>query len=113
MAHTKIEYSKVAEPVVFGGYSFHVQRLDMFKFLMICMVVLTIVAVFHVWSRFKLIDINLQMTEVNRQFKQSQEEQKRLKLEVASLRTPARIEAIAKDELGMALPTEQQVIVVK
>ena len=113
MAHTKIEYSKVAEPVVFGGYSFHVQRLDMFKFLMICMVVLTIVAVFHVWSRFKLIDINLQMTEVNRQFKQSQEEQKRLKLEVATLRTPARIEAIAKDELGMALPTEQQVIVVK
>ena len=113
MAHTKIEYGKVAGPVVFGGYSLHVQRLDMFKFLMICMVVLTIVAVFHVWSRFKLIDLNLQMTEISRQFKQSQEEQKRLKLEVASLRTPARIEAIAKNELGMALPNEQQVIVVK
>ena len=42
-----------------------------------------------------------------------QQEQGRLKLEVASLKTPARIEAIAKGTLGMSLPTEQQVVVVK
>jgi cell division protein FtsL len=29
------------------------------------------------------------------------------------LKAPARIEAIAKNELGMALPTEQQIIHVK
>ena len=37
----------------------------------------------------------------------------RLKVEVASLKTPARIEEIAKGQLGMALPTDQQVVLVK
>lgn len=113
MAQAKIEYGKVAAPTAFGGSRLSVQRLDMFKFLMICMILLTVVSVFHVWSRFKLIDLDLQIAEANHQLKESEQEQKRLKLEVASLRTPSRIEAIAKDELGMALPTEQQVIAVK
>jgi cell division protein FtsL len=34
-------------------------------------------------------------------------------VEVASLRTPARIEAVATGELGMALPSDQQVILLK
>jgi len=34
-------------------------------------------------------------------------------LEVASLKTPARIEAIAKNNLGMTVPTDAQIIVVK
>ena len=46
-------------------------------------------------------------------YKNEQQEQNRLKLEVASLKTPARIETLAKGELGMALPTEQQVVIVK
>ena len=36
-----------------------------------------------------------------------------LRLEVASLKNPARIEALAKGDLGMDLPSDQQVIVVK
>jgi cell division protein FtsL len=72
-----------------------------------------VVSVFHVWSRFKLVDLNLQISEASRFLKESEQDQKRLNLEVASLRTPSRIEAIAKGELGMALPTEQQVVLVK
>lgn len=113
MAQAKTEYGKVAAPRAFGGSTLPFHRLDMFRFLMICMMLLTVVSVFHVWSRFKLIDLNLEISEANRQLKESEQEQKRLKLEVASLRTPSRIETIAKDELGMALPTEQQVIIVK
>jgi cell division protein FtsL len=113
MAQAKTDYGKVAAPRALGGSGLSLQRLDMFKFLMVCMFLLTIVAVFHVWSRFKLIDLNLQIAESNRQIKEAEQEQKRLELEVASLRTPSRIEAIAKNELSMALPTEQQVIVVK
>jgi len=80
---------------------------------MIFMMLLMVVSVFHVWSRFKLVDLNLQISEASRQLKETEQEQKRLKLEAATLRTPARVEAIAKNELGMALPTEQQVILVK
>ena len=77
------------------------------------MIVFTIVSVFHVWSRFKLVDLNLEISDISRQLSEAGQEQKRLKLEAASLQAPDRIEAIAKNELGLALPTEQQVIHVK
>lgn len=113
MAQARVDYGKVAAPRPFGGTQLATNRLDVFRFLMICMVLLTVVSVFHVWSRFKLVDLNLQISETSRLLKESEQEQKRLNLEVASLRTPARIETIAKNELGMALPSEQQVILVK
>jgi len=113
MAQARVDYGKVAAPRPFGGTQLVTTRLDVFRFLMICMVLLTVVSVFHVWSRFKLVDLNLQISESSRQLKEAEQEQKRLNLEAASLRTPARIETIAKNELGMALPTEQQVVLVK
>ncbi len=113
MAQARTDYGKVIAPRPFGTAELATSRLDIFRFLMICMILLTIVSVFHVWSRFKLIDLNLQSSEASRQLKEAEQEQKRLKLEAVSLRTPARIEIIAKSELGMALPTEQQVILVK
>ncbi len=113
MAHVRTNYSKVAAPRVLGGVEVTPHRIDIFKYLMICMVVFTIVSVFHVWSRFKLVDLNMEISEINRQLNEMGQEHKRLKLEAASLKAPSRIEAIAKNELGMALPTEQQVIHVK
>lgn len=113
MAQARTHYGKVAAPRALGGLEITPHRIDIFKYLMICMVMFTIVSVFHVWSRFKLVDLNLQMSEISRQLAEAGQEQKRLKLEAASLKAPARIEAIAKNELAMALPTKQQVIHVK
>ncbi len=113
MAQARTDYTKVASPRALGGMELTPHRIDIFKYLMICMIVFTIVSVFHVWSRFKLVDLNLEMSEISSQLSETGQEQKRLKLEVASLKAPARIEAIARNELGMALPTEQQVIHVK
>ena len=113
MAQVRTDYTKVAAPRVLGGLEVSPHRVDIFKYLMICMVVFTVVSVFHVWSRFKLVDLNLEISEISRQLDEAGQELKRLKLEAASLKAPARIEAIAKNELGMALPTEQQIIHVK
>ncbi len=113
MAQARTDYTKVAAPRALDGIYVAPHRIDIFKYLMICMILFTVVSVFHVWSRFKIVDLNLQMAEIDRQMNATEQEQKCLKLEAASLKTPARIEAIAKNELGMALPTEQQVIHVK
>ena len=113
MAQARTDYGKVAAPRPFSNTEVASHRLDIFRFLMICMVLFTIVSVFHVWSRFRLTDLNLQISEASRQLKEAGQEQKRLLLEAASLKTPARIEMIAKSELGMTLPSEQQVILVK
>ena len=58
MAQARVDYGKVAAPRPFGGTQIAANRLDVFRFLMICMVLLTVVSVFHVWSRFKLVDLN-------------------------------------------------------
>lgn len=113
MAQARTDFTKVAAPRALGGIEITPHRIDLFKYLMICMIVFTVVSVFHVWSRFKIVDLNLKMSEISRQLKEADQEQKGLKLEAASLKTPARIEAIAKNELGMALPTEQQIIHVR
>jgi cell division protein FtsL len=111
MANIKIMSGKVAAPPQLEAISS--SRWDLFPYLMVVMLLLTLVSIFHVWSRVKVIDLNLQLAEVNRLMKEELQEQNRLRLEAASLRTPARIEALAKGELGMALPTDQQVVTVK
>jgi cell division protein FtsL len=113
VAEIKTMGNKVAAPRQLNVVSLGSKRWEIFPHLVIVMVLLTLVSIFHVWSRVQTIELNLQLTDVGNQLKNEQQEQNRLKLEVASLKTPVRIEALAKGELGMALPTEQQVVIVK
>jgi cell division protein FtsL len=113
MANTKTIASRLTVPRHLEAVAGYSRRWDLFPYLVVVMVLLTLVSVFHVWSRVKVIDLSLRMADAGRQVKEQQQEHNRLKLEVASLKTPARIEALAKGYLGMALPTEQQVVIVK
>ncbi len=113
MANARTTYGKVAAPRIRKIDIALARRPDLFPYLMVVMVLLTLVSIFHVWSRVKVIDMNLQIAEMSRVIKEQEQEQNRLKLEVASLKTPGRIEALAKGELGMAIPTEQQVVTVR
>ncbi|MBJ6749195.1 cell division protein FtsL [Geomonas anaerohicana] len=111
MAQSKVAYGKVAAPARTGAVVR--ENWISFRYLTGVMVMLTLVSIFHVWSRVEVINLNLRIGEANKQFRDQQQENKRLKVEVASLKAPARIEALAKGELGMALPTDQQVVLVK
>jgi cell division protein FtsL len=113
MANARAVYGKVAAPKLRSLNIVLGRRWDLFPYLMVIMVLLTVVSIFHVWSRVKVIDMNLQIAGISREIREQEQEQNRLRLEVASLKTPARIEALAKGSLGMALPTEQQIIIVK
>lgn len=111
MAHVRTAFPKAADPRRVDAADEH--RWELFPYLVAVMFLMTVVAVFHVWSRVKVVDLGLEINQLRREFKGQQQEQGRLRLEVASLKTPARIEAIAKGTLGMTLPTEQQVVVVR
>jgi len=108
MGHSKVAYGKVAAPA--RSVAVARESWNSFPYLTGVMVLLTLVSIFHVWSR---VDLNLRISEAARYFKDEQQENKRLRVEVASLKAPARIEALAKGELGMMLPTDQQVVLVK
>jgi len=111
MANIRATMDKVADPRRLDAAL--EQKSDVFVWMISIIAIVTTVAVFHVWSRVKVVDLNLSVGELHRELKAQEQEQNRLKLEVASLKIPARIESLAKGELGMSLPTEQQVVQVK
>ena len=111
MAQSRAAYGKVASPTRSAAVTDNLW--DMFPYLTAVMLLVTLVSIFHVWSRAKVIDLNLQISDDKRLYRELQQENKQLKVEGASLKTPARIEALAKGELGMVLPAEQQVVLVK
>ena len=106
MAHIKAAFTKVVAPHAFESTD---QHWNMFPYLMVVMVLLTLVALFHVWSRVTVIDLNLQIAEADGAIREAKQEASRLRLEIASLKTPGRIEKIARDDLGMTLPTDVQI----
>lgn len=106
MAYIKAAFTKLAAPRVLESTD---QRWNMFPYLMVVMVLLTLVALFHVWSRVTVIDLNLQISEADSTISVAKQEASRLRLEIASLKTPERIEKIAKEDLGMTLPTDVQI----
>ncbi|MGA7826062.1 MAG: cell division protein FtsL [Geobacteraceae bacterium] len=111
MSIAKTAHSKVASPKKMELAAS--QRWDLFPYLITLLTLLTLLSLFHVWSRVKVVDLNMEITQATNQFKDLLQEKNQLRLEVASLKNPARIEALAKGDLGMALPSEQQVILVK
>lgn len=111
MSTAKTAFSKIVTPKKIEAAAS--QRWDLFPYLVTVLALLTFLSLFHVWSRVQVVELNLRITEANKLLRDLQQEKNMLRLEVASLKNPARIEALAKGELGMALPADQQVIVVK
>lgn len=112
MANAKTAYGRVIAPrhleAVLNG-----KREEYLPTLLVILAIMTIVSIFHVWSRVTVVDLSLQLGESRKQFREMQQEQSRLKVEVASLKTPSRIEALAQQELGLSLPSNQQVVQVR
>jgi cell division protein FtsL len=111
MANMRATMDKVADPRRFEAVV--EQKSDLFVYMIGIIALVTVISVFHVWSRVQVMNLSLQVGELRRELKAQEQDQGRLKLEAASLKMPARIESLAKNELGMSLPTEQQVIQVK
>ena len=111
MANMRATMDKVADPRRLD--SAVEEKSDFFVYMIGIIIIVTVVSVFHVWSRVKVMDLNLKVGELRRELKEQEQMQGGLKLEVASLKMPARIENLATGELGMSLPTEQQVVQVK
>jgi cell division protein FtsL len=75
--------------------------------------VLMTTALIYVWSHLNSTKLNYLIAEEISIRDNLIEENKRLKVEYATLRSPQRIEAIARDKLGMHYPEREQVIFIK
>ncbi len=71
--------------------------------------VLAAVALLYAWQHFQCIQLNYQLEALKSQRAQAGELNLQLKLEVAGLRSPMRIDAIARRQLGLSVPVPGQV----
>lgn len=68
---------------------------------------------FYLWSRLMVVSLGYEIAKANREMAELMADNKRLKLEALSLKSPQRIEAIALDRLGLVYPKREQIIMVK
>lgn len=75
--------------------------------------VLMAVALLYVWSHIHMTELEYQIARELSSREQVTEEQTKLKIELATLKSPQRIETIARERLQMTYPEREQVIVLK
>jgi cell division protein FtsL len=68
---------------------------------------------FYVWSQHQIISLGYETSEAAREEQTLLQENKRLRLELASLKAPGRIERMAQHELGLVAPQKEQLIIVR
>lgn len=76
-------------------------------------VVLMAAALLLVWTRLHMTQLEYRVADEMNRKERLLEEQRKLRLEYATLKAPQRIESIAKEKLFMSYPEQGQVIVLK
>lgn len=74
---------------------------------------LIVASLFYVWSRVQVIRLGYEMSSVLKEEKRLAEASKKLKVEIATLKSYSRIERLAAEELKMSKPSADQVIVIR
>jgi cell division protein FtsL len=76
------------------------------------MALVTAVGLVHVTGRVMVVDAGYRLSRAEAESRTLQRENDRLKLELATLKTPARLERLAREKLGMGLPAAGAVLAV-
>jgi cell division protein FtsL len=63
-----------------------------------------------VWSRLEVLQTGYSLSRANQVYENLVKESQCLRVEVASLKSPSRIEKLAKEKLGLINPTQGKII---
>jgi len=67
------------------------------------------VLLIYAWQHFECIQLDYQLQAVKSELSQKSELNQELRLEVAGLRAPSRIDQIARNQLGLTMPVPGQI----
>lgn len=70
-------------------------------------------SLFYVWSHHQIISLGYETSQATRDEQTLFQENKRLRLELAALKAPSRIEKMAQQHLGLGTPQKEQLIIVR
>ncbi len=91
------------------------KRIKLRRLLLLALLMLFFIggSLFYVWSRIQVIRLGYEISSALKEEKALTEVNKRLRLEIATLKSYARIEKFAVEELRMVKPKPEQVIVIR
>lgn len=78
------------------------------------LIVTTVVfcALFFVWSRLEVLQMGYELSRANKTYEYLVKENQCLRVEVASLKSPVRIEKIARERLGLINPKPEDILLI-
>ena len=74
---------------------------------------LVLVLLFSAWQHFELLRHGYQIEAMQRERAAEEETGRRLRLEIETLKSPGRIEALATDQLHLVAPSHDEAIVIE
>lgn len=103
-----------AELVKGGSFlsTIKIRKLDFALAALLLFLLATSTFVFHVWSRLYVFRLGYQIYQLDKVKRELLEENRRLDLEIVSLKSPSRLEAIARKEINLQPPRTDQVVMV-
>jgi cell division protein FtsL len=70
-------------------------------------------SLFYVWAHHQVISLGYEISQANHEEQALVQENQKLRLELAALKNPRRIEGMAFKELGFINPKKEQLIIVR
>ncbi len=74
---------------------------------------ITALALFYVWSRVQVVQLGYEISALQRTNDELSKQVSMLEVEIANLKSPARLENIAKTKLFMQPPASDQIVLIK
>jgi cell division protein FtsL len=88
-------------------------KLNFLFLFTVVMLFVIIGSLFYVWSRIQVIQLGYEISNAMKEERVLTEVNKKLRVEIATLKSYSRIEKLAEEELRMAKPKPEQVIVIR
>jgi len=98
----RIDNSRLSRPMATSQMKEFRRRLLIGAVLMACLLS-------YAWQHFECIQIRYQLEQLSTERAQAAELNQQLHLEVATLRSPMRVDSIARNQLGLTVPVPGQV----
>ena len=98
----RIDNSRLSRPVAAAQLKEFQRRLLVGAAMASCLL-------FYAWQHFECIQLRYKLEQLSSESAQAEELNQQLHLEVATLRSPMRVDAIARNQLGLTVPVPGQV----
>lgn len=79
-------------------------------FLVALFLLFLVAGIFHVWVNFKRTQTGYELSQLKKEIARAEEYNRKLKLELASIKSPKHLEDKAVKELGLRHPSPKQVV---